>query len=307
MITPEPVLKLGVEWVFPKVTTDMPTTDRYQNSDQVRSLLERYFDLGAWEVEPVMADWLQRFDIVWIHSAVIEALYQGRYKLVSVTQILHLWSRRGYPVRHYSREFETIISGQSSLFLTASADLEAERVEKLGAAPQPASDGGVLPLGPMQAPTQRPAPFQRKDPSGAVNFAAPSLPLSPPPETDALGMPTGLSEDKADMTSEGSLAEPERGVPEVESLGSAGRDQPSVSAPQRLLPTQPAATASGRSPIKPLQPLAERHRKTEDWLGSPVDITTGHPEPIPTFVPQVNPSGFEQRLQAVARRLEQKP
>ncbi|MDX2097883.1 MAG: hypothetical protein SFW36_08910 [Leptolyngbyaceae cyanobacterium bins.59] len=45
----------------------------------------------------------------WIRPAVIEALYQGRYKAISVTQLLTFWQRREQPLCHFSHEFERII------------------------------------------------------------------------------------------------------------------------------------------------------------------------------------------------------
>jgi hypothetical protein len=46
----------------------------------------------------------------WIRIAVIEALYQGRYKVVSVQQILDIWQRRGKILSHFNREFEAIVT-----------------------------------------------------------------------------------------------------------------------------------------------------------------------------------------------------
>ena len=40
----------------------------------------------------------------------IEALYQGRYKAISVEQILSIWRRRGKILSHFNREFEAIVT-----------------------------------------------------------------------------------------------------------------------------------------------------------------------------------------------------
>jgi hypothetical protein len=83
---------------------------------QLYTLLKEYsFDVDAYSTDAVIEGWLQEFDLIWISHAITEALYQGRYKLVSVEQILRLWQRRGHPIRHFNREFETIILGQSLL------------------------------------------------------------------------------------------------------------------------------------------------------------------------------------------------
>lgn len=84
---------------------------------QLYTLLKEYsFDVEAYQTDAVIAGWLQEFDLIWVSHAITEALYQGRYKIVSVEHILKLWQRRGQPIRHFNREFETIILGQSLLF-----------------------------------------------------------------------------------------------------------------------------------------------------------------------------------------------
>ncbi|NJO19488.1 MAG: hypothetical protein HC838_04685, partial [Spirulinaceae cyanobacterium RM2_2_10] len=45
----------------------------------------------------------------WIRAAAIEALYLGRYKAVSVAQILEIWERRGQPTPHFNGDFERLI------------------------------------------------------------------------------------------------------------------------------------------------------------------------------------------------------
>ncbi|MGK7904261.1 MAG: hypothetical protein AB4352_23180 [Hormoscilla sp.] len=51
----------------------------------------------------------------WVRLAVIEALYQGRYKAISVEQILVFWHRRGQPVCHFNLEFERIVCSRIPL------------------------------------------------------------------------------------------------------------------------------------------------------------------------------------------------
>src|SRR5512146_1416337 len=80
----------------------------------ILQLLSDYsFDVDTYAAEVMVTDWLQRFEPVWVSQAITEALYQGRYKLVSVDHILQIWQRRGQPLRHFNREFESIILGQS--------------------------------------------------------------------------------------------------------------------------------------------------------------------------------------------------
>jgi len=74
------------------------------------NLLTHYgFDLGGYLVEQLLDRWLRNYPVSWLRPAVIEALYQGRYKAVSVEQILTLWRRRGHPIQHFNHEFERIL------------------------------------------------------------------------------------------------------------------------------------------------------------------------------------------------------
>lgn len=80
----------------------------------VAELIARYsFDLEGYGLDRWIDLWLHQYPMGWLSKAVIEALYQGRYKAVSVWQILELWQRRGKPVQHFSREFERMVSGRS--------------------------------------------------------------------------------------------------------------------------------------------------------------------------------------------------
>jgi hypothetical protein len=84
----------------------------------ILQLLTDYsFDTENCWPEAVVAGWLQQFNAAWVSQAITEALYQGRYKLVSVDHILQLWQRRGHPLCHFNREFESIILGQTLLCL----------------------------------------------------------------------------------------------------------------------------------------------------------------------------------------------
>jgi hypothetical protein len=83
----------------------------------VYQLLDGYsFDVNDYSADAVIAGWLEQYGSVWVNHAITEALYQGRYKLISIDQILKLWQRRGHPIRHFNREFESIILGQTLLF-----------------------------------------------------------------------------------------------------------------------------------------------------------------------------------------------
>lgn len=79
-------------------------------AQQAAALLNGYqFELGGHDARQWVSLWLEFYRPVWIRDAVIEALYQGRYKSVSVRQILELWNRRGQPIRHVTHEFEAAV------------------------------------------------------------------------------------------------------------------------------------------------------------------------------------------------------
>jgi hypothetical protein len=75
------------------------------------SLLQHYsFDLGGYTIKDLTRAWSD-FKPEWVRQAVIESLFQGRYKAVSVNQILHLWERKGEPNCRYNHEFERLVCG----------------------------------------------------------------------------------------------------------------------------------------------------------------------------------------------------
>jgi hypothetical protein len=78
---------------------------------QTVALLSRYgFELRGHTAEELIGQWLKEYQAKWIRLAVVEALYQGRYKAISVEQILKFWWRRGQPTFHFTHEFERLIS-----------------------------------------------------------------------------------------------------------------------------------------------------------------------------------------------------
>ncbi len=77
---------------------------------EVVALLTHYsFDLGSHAADRLVIQWLTTYPTIWVRNAAIEALYQGRYKAVSVEQILMLWQRRGKSFPHYNHDFERLV------------------------------------------------------------------------------------------------------------------------------------------------------------------------------------------------------
>jgi len=85
-------------------------TDVTAISAQAASLLVHYsFDISGDTLEELVGEWLTIYPAYWLRLAVIEALYQGRYKTVSVEHILAMWQRRGQPHYHFNHEFERLV------------------------------------------------------------------------------------------------------------------------------------------------------------------------------------------------------
>lgn len=92
-------------------------------SAQAAALLVHYgFDLGGKKAEKLAGEWLTKYPGYWLRLAVVEALYQGRYKAVSVGQLLSMWHRMGQPLYHFNREFERLVCNNFPQDLTSERD-----------------------------------------------------------------------------------------------------------------------------------------------------------------------------------------
>ncbi len=77
---------------------------------QAEALLSHYgFEMRGYPAQDLVEQWQQKYQASWIRLAVIESLYQGRYKAISVEQILQLWQRKGQASYHFNHEFEALI------------------------------------------------------------------------------------------------------------------------------------------------------------------------------------------------------
>jgi len=111
-------------------------------SAQAAALLLHYgFDLGGYKSEKLVMEWLTKYPHQWLRLAVVEALYQGRYKAVSVEQILSMWQRLGQPLYHFNGEFERLVCNNFPQDLTVESDAK-QAPEKIFL-PTAESDVGV--------------------------------------------------------------------------------------------------------------------------------------------------------------------
>ncbi|WP_009543729.1 hypothetical protein [Crocosphaera subtropica] len=73
--------------------------------------MTRYgFEIKEISISELIETWIASYSVYWIRLAIVEALYQGRYKAISVEHILALWKRLGHPTYHFTYEFERFIT-----------------------------------------------------------------------------------------------------------------------------------------------------------------------------------------------------
>lgn len=76
----------------------------------IEVLISHYgFDLGGLTAEDIVDRWLEVYEENWVRLAAIEAIYLGRYKAISVEQILRGWERQGQANYHFQSDFERLI------------------------------------------------------------------------------------------------------------------------------------------------------------------------------------------------------
>ena len=99
---------------------------------QIRSLMTSYsFDTNQYSVETIVRQWQKNYRVHWIYLATIEALYLGRYKAISIEQILNGWYRRGQPNTHFNGDFERVISRKLPRHLSTSDQGERSHQQQL--------------------------------------------------------------------------------------------------------------------------------------------------------------------------------
>jgi len=106
------------------------------------TFLERYgFELEGQAGQVWVERWSKQFPTSWIPAALLEALYQGRYKAASVEQILRLWQRRGAPHLTFPLEI--------------SQSLWREQQEQIRSLVSTAARSFARPSSPLPAPPRR--------------------------------------------------------------------------------------------------------------------------------------------------------
>lgn len=83
---------------------------RKNPAESTFTLLSNYsFELTEVNVDELIFLWLSLYPSKWVVAAIVEAIYQGRYKVESVSRILNAWSVRGYPMHHFDYDFADVV------------------------------------------------------------------------------------------------------------------------------------------------------------------------------------------------------
>lgn len=114
-----------------------------QEFAEIIALLNYYrFDCDRYPTDTLVLYWCIDYPLSWVKSAVVEALYQGRYKSLSVEQILQGWQRRNQPTYHFSHDFERLIYSQLPIAETIAARKSREARRGIFAeSPEPQTRG----------------------------------------------------------------------------------------------------------------------------------------------------------------------
>lgn len=143
------------------------------------ALLIHYFDLAPASAQLLVKKWRHQYPVSWTRAAVTEALYQGRYKPISVEQILAFWQRRGRTIPHFNAEFETIIA------VPLQQEFDVWEADPGGAPPLTLDLGTVQPGSQPPSGSQQPSQSSQSTSPGA---ASPAI-ASPPPLRPRLKLP----------------------------------------------------------------------------------------------------------------------
>jgi hypothetical protein len=250
-------------------------TDPAKDAASVIELLTRYsFDLSGYTVDRLVEYWLQRYPSNWVRLAVVEALYQGRYKVVSVEQILALWRKRGKPVYHFNPDFERIVTPRFVRGVPIAAEMVVIPPESV-----------IDPVIEMELPMEKPSQAPRL-PGAIQPFSVADVPLPRESMFRELGV----------LTSEEHVAHPAIKPPEstepVEPVEPVYFPEP-PSVEFKPIPDP----ATGEPPIQTFQPVAEQSL-VEVFEGEGLTKGFGQ-QPIHQFVPMLEPSEFYGKLKAV--------
>ena len=314
----------------------MTESSHHPDVTRMTTLLTCYgFEVEAESMEQWVQQWLSDYSVVWVRLAIIEALYQGRYKAISVEQILTAWQRRGEPICHFDGEFERIVSRSIPRNLLSDESPEAvptvdrwvtgdldlrQRLQQLRPAPKPRppaqstsnlSDSTIAPS---------PSPSKSVDPPRSSSPAEPSHPATE--RTSGSDPSLEQASDAETNDTETNGAAPSAAIETI----NPGDEQAIASpTPTNSAPAPSVSNSPPDAPEEP-EPTDAAHHDSEDTDHSPTPSSLAPSESIPAespraiapppefgafvpihsmhsiqqFTPSTRNTGFYARLRAVA-------
>ncbi|MBO0348284.1 hypothetical protein J0895_04030 [Phormidium pseudopriestleyi FRX01] len=296
-------------------------------SESAAALLTHYsFDLGGYSTGELIAEWLLEYPAAWVRLGTIEALYQGRYKALSVTHILACWKRRNQALYHFNHEFERLVSSQlpkgwtradTAQKMTSTQGLT--EVSQTGVFPRaiPSSDvrplegetsrhhlpqSAVLETSAIATPEDNSAPPDSEAPIPALPGSQESDPLSPelsPIDLEEAQLPSNSPHQTRNpgMEETGTTGIPEAIAPHSDDLlGDLWLDLPQLQPIRNPKPT-----------FTDLKPSSESATAIEEPQTEESSEAIVNNSPIHQFTPQETSSDFYSKLKAVSQKQPQSP
>jgi hypothetical protein len=258
------------------------------------ALLSHYgFELRGYTAQELVNLWLEHYQANWLRLGVIEALYQGRYKAISVEQILAVWARRGKPTYRFTHEFERLISRKFPKSWTTpqesnSTELNQElSLSSLTTSVQEISTGEKLP----DLTSQEEAPPVKLETLPQAGNISSNLTGSPIQSTDQI--PEVATEEDAKVRFQSQKS----GVWEKH-LGDNSSVKPKVYNPNADFPYVPTTKLTSSDGLKTDSDLTHN----ADWSCCEFSKL-----PIEQFTPSPDYSGFCLKLKAVVEQEDSTP
>lgn len=260
----------------------MTDTARNTAASSTVNLLTHYsFEQGEFTTQQLVDQWIEVYPWQWMHLAVVEALYQGRYKAISVEQILAFWHRRGRPIYRFNGEFERLVCSRFPQKLSAAKDEHSAAVPRVEAESSPTR----LP----QARTSPPvAPINRPDPQKSSGSGGGGSLLSRIGSANTQNSSRVALQETRPQASVPDL--PTSATVEDKPVPSSARQAAVASSPRGMEVEEiPPPTEAGVSRVK--SRTGNIHQADEPGLRQ---------FPIHQFVPRSEPSDFYTKLTAIA-------
>ncbi|AFY85027.1 hypothetical protein [Oscillatoria acuminata] len=297
-------------------------------SESAAALLTHYsFDLGGYSTGELIAEWLLEYPAAWVRLATIEALYQGRYKALSVTHILACWKRRNQALYHFNHEFERLVSSQLPKGWKGSADTTQNMASTEGLTEL--SQMGVFPRAIPSSPVQ---PLERQTSrhplpeSGALETAAiatdPKNAALPDSEAPILAHP-GPQEPEPlspELSPLDPRESPTRSASPAQTLNSGTKEMETTEIPKAIAPNSDDLLGDlwlDRPQLQPIRNLKATFTDLVPSSESSVAIEESQMEdseeaifnnsPIHQFTPKETSSDFYSKLKAVSQKQPQSP